>query len=71
MKHNIAPADGFANGTRGVMVNAIYNNGMSLPAGKPGELIKIDPPDYVIMEVASENSTTLVPCKRQSTEIKY
>ena len=53
------------------MVNAIYKNGMSLPAGAPGELIKIDPPDYVIMEVASENSTTLVPCKRQSTEIKY
>ena len=53
------------------MVDAIYKNGMSLPAGKPGELIKIDPPDYVIIEVASENRTILVPCKRQLTEIKY
>ena len=71
MRHNIAPSEGYANGTRGTMVNAIYKNAMQLPDGEPGELIKIEPPDYIIMTVDSESGTTVVPCKRQFTELPY
>ena len=53
------------------MVNAIYKNAMQLPDGEPGELIKIEPPDYIIMTVDSESGTTVVPCKRQFTELPY
>ena len=71
LKHNIAPSEGFANGTRGTMVNAIYKNGMQLPDGEPGELIKIEPPDYINISVDKESGTTVVPCKRQFTELPY
>ena len=71
LKHNIAPSEGFANGTRGTMVNAIYKNGMQLLDGEPGELIKIEPPDYINISVDKESCTTVVPCKRQFTELPY
>ena len=47
LKHNIAPSEGYANGTKGTMVNIIYKNGLQLPDGEPGELLKIEPPDYI------------------------
>lgn len=53
------------------MVNAIYKNGMQLPDGEPGELVKIEPPDFVTISVDSESGTTIVPCKRQLAELKY
>ena len=53
------------------MVSAIYKNGMQLPLGEPGELIKIEPPDFVTISVDNESGTTVVPCKRQLQEIKY
>ena len=71
LKHNIAPSDGFANGTKGTMVDVIYKHYYQSPGGKPGELIKIEPPEYITMEVATDDSTTIVPCKRQTTELKY
>ena len=71
LKHNIAPSEGYANGTRGTMVDAIYKNGMQLPNGEPGELIKIEPPDYITMIVDREDGTTLLPCKRQFSELPY
>ena len=53
------------------MVNAISKNGMQLPNGEPGELIKIKPPDYINISVDKESGTTVVPCKRQFTELPY
>ena len=53
------------------MVNISYKNSMRLPAGEPGELIKIEPPDYINITVNNDNGTTVVPCKRQFTEIPY
>ena len=53
------------------MVDAIYKNGMQLPNGEPGELIKIEPPDYITMIVDREDGTTLLPCKRQFSELPY
>ena len=53
------------------MVDAIYKNGMHLPNGEPGEVIKIEPPDYITMIADREDRTTLLPCKRQYTELKY
>ena len=53
------------------MINAIYKNGKQLPDGEPGELIKIEPPDFVTISVDSGSGTTVVPCRRQVAEIKY
>ena len=71
LKHNIAPSEGYANGTKGTMVNIIYKSGLQLPDGEPGELLKIEPPDYINITVHNDNGTTVVPCKRQFTEIPY
>ena len=72
LKHNIAPSSGYANGTRGRVVGIVHKEGYVLPKGGAGEVIKIDPPEYVIMQVIKEDGTiSLVPCKRQVTELDY
>ena len=72
LKHNIAPSSGYANGTRGKVVGIVHKDGYVLPRGDPGELIKIEPPEYLIMQVIGEDGTkSLVPCKRQVTELDY
>ena len=43
-----------------------------MPKGDPGEVIKIEPPEYVIMKVVAKDGTSsLVPCKLKSIELDY
>ena len=50
----------------------VHKDGYVLPKGGPGEVIKIEPPEYLIMQVIGKDGTiSLVPCKRQVTEIDY
>ena len=51
MKKNIAPSCGYANGTKGIVVGLVHKDGYVLPEGGAGEMIKIEPPEYVIMQV--------------------
>ena len=72
LKQNIAPSSGYANGTKGIVVGLVHKDGYVLPEGEAGEMIKIEPPQYVIMQVKRDDGTkTLVPCKRQVKEIEY
>ena len=72
LKRNIAPSSGFANGSKGIVVGLVHKDGYILPKGGPGEVIKIEPPEYIIMKVTGKDGTqTLVPCKRQFTEEDY
>ena len=72
LKRNIAPSSGFANGSKGSVVGLVHKDGYILPKGGPGEVIKIEPPEYIIMKVTGKDGTqTLVPCKRQFTEEDY
>ena len=72
LKRNIAPSSGFANGSKGIVVGLVHKDGYILPKGGPGEVIKIEPPEYIIMKVTGKDGTqTLVPCKRQCTEEDY
>ena len=62
----------YGNGTKGIVVGLVHKDGYVLPEGEAGEMIKIEPPEYVIMQVTSDNGTkTLVPCKRQIKEVEY
>ena len=43
-----------------------------MPKGGRGEVIKIEPPEYVIMKVVAKDGTSsLVPCKLKVSEIDY
>ena len=71
LKRNIAPSSGYANGTRGNMTGIFYPDDTVLPRGRAGELIQIEPPEYICMQVSDDNGITTVPCKKQSTDIEY
>ena len=71
LKRNIAPSCGYANGTRGNMTGILYKDDTVLPRGRPGELIQIEPPHFVCVQVSDDNGITTVPCKRQSEDIEY
>ena len=40
---------GYANGSRGKMIGILPEEGNVLPPGAPEEMMKIEPPKYVIM----------------------
>ena len=66
LKQNIAPSSGYANGTKGIVVGLVHEDGYVLPEGDAGEMIKIEPLEYAIIQVTKdEGAKTLVPCKRQ------
>ena len=75
MKQNIAPLLGWANGSQGRMIGIVPKEGDPLPPGDPGEMIMIEPPQYIIMEVhhskAGRDWTTVVPCKLQKATLEY
>ena len=71
LKRNIAPSSGYANGTRGNMTGIFYKDDTVLTTGRPGELIQIEPPQYICMQVTDNNGITAVPCKRQSDDIEF
>ena len=71
LKRNIAPSIGYANGTRGHMSGLFYQDDTVLPRGRPGELIKIEPPQYICIQVNDDNGITTVPCKREYDSIEY
>ena len=74
MKQNISPPLGYANGSQGKMIGIVPKEGNVLPAGAPGEMIMIEPPQYIIMEVHHSNGnkkwTSIVPCKKQIATLK-
>ena len=75
MKQNISPPLGYANGSQGRMVGIVPKEGDQLPPGAPGEMIMIEPPQYIIMEVHHSKGdrkwTTVVPCKLQKAKLEY
>ena len=71
LKRNIAPSSGYANGTKGNMTGIFFRDDTALPRGRPGELIQIEPPQYICMQVSDDNGITTVPCKRMSDDIEY
>ena len=52
-------------------VRRFYRDDTELPRGRPGELIQIEPPQYICMQVSDDNGITTVPCKRMSDDIEY
>ena len=75
MKQNISPPLGYANGSQGRMIGIVPKEGNQLPPGAPGEIIMIEPPQYIIMEVhhskGDKKWTTTVPCKLQKAKLEY
>ena len=75
MKQNISPPLGYANGSQGRMVGIVPKEGDQLPPGAPGEIIMIEPPEYIVMEVHHSKGdrkwTTVVPCKIQTEKLEY
>merc|ERR1711891_127803 len=75
MKQNIAPMLGYANGSQGRMIGIVPKEGDQIPPGAPGEMIMIEPPEYIMMEVhhskAGREWTTVVPCKLQEDKMDY
>ena len=75
LKQNICPPIGYANGSQGKMVGIVPQEGYTLPTGAPGELIMIEPPEYIIMEVHHDDGenkwTTTISCKRHAATIEY
>ncbi|MEL7307595.1 MAG: AAA family ATPase, partial [Pseudomonadota bacterium] len=75
MKRNISPPLGYANGSQGKMIGIVPKEGNVLPAGAPGEMIMIEPPEYIIMEVSHKKDkkqwTTIVPCKLEKVTFDY
>ena len=74
-KRNISPPLGYANGSQGKMIGIVHKEGNVLPAGAPGDMIMIEPPEYIIMEVSHKKDnkrwTTIVPCKIQKVCLDY
>ena len=75
LKQNICPPIGYANGSQGKMVGIVLQEGYYLPTGAPGQLIMIEPPQYIIMEVKHNNGektwTTTIACKRHAATLEY
>ena len=75
MKQNISPMLGYANGSQGRMIGIVPKEGDQIPPGAPGEMIMIEPPEYIMMEVhhskAGREWTTVVPCKLQEDKLDY
>ena len=53
------------------MTGILYKDDTVLPQGRPGELIQIEPPRFVCMQVSDDNGITTVPSKRHSDDIEY
>ena len=75
MKRNISPPLGYANGSQGKMIGIVPKEGDVLPSGDPGEMIMIEPPEFIIMEVSHKKGddrwTTIVPCKLKKVSLDY
>ena len=75
LKQNICPGIGYANGSQGKLVGIVPQRGYNLPTGAPGELIMIEPPEYLIMEVHHDDGekkwTTTISCKRHASTLEY
>ena len=75
LKRNISPPLGYANGSQGKMIGIVPKEGNVLPAGAPGEMIMIEPPEYIIMEVTHKKDkkqwTTIVACKLEKVSFDY
>ena len=71
LKRNVSPSKGYANGTRGNMTSIFYGDGSVLPRGGAGELIQIEPPQYICMQVSDDTGITTVPCKRKASKLEY
>ena len=75
LKQNICPPIGYANGSQGKLVGIVPQSGFKLPTGAPGELIMIEPPEYLIMEVHHDDGEkkwkTTISCKRHASTIEY
>ena len=59
LKCNISTSHGYANGTQGRMVGILHDKNYKLPRGKPGEIIMIKPPEYIMMEVLDKKQKTI------------
>ena len=75
LKHNICPPIGYANGSQGKMLAIVPQRGYKLPTGAPGELIMIEPPEYIIMEVHHDDGQkkwkSTISCKRHPSTLEY
>ena len=74
LKKNVLPPEGYANGSQGRMIQLVYKNSYVLPKGKPGQLIMIQPPEFVIMEVDHKGkikNKSILPCPQESSEIGH
>ena len=74
LKSNTLPPEGYANGSQGRMIDIVFDDDYVLPCGKPGEMIMIPPPTYLIMEVhhkGKKKYTSILPCQKQRSEIEY
>ena len=73
LKRNISTLHGYANGTQGQMVGILHNKHYKLPPGKAGEIIMIEPPEYIIMHIVNkkEKKTTILPCVETQSKLGY
>ena len=75
LKRNISPPLGYANGSQGKMIGIVPKEGDELPGGAPGQMVRIEPPEYIIMEVSHKKDkkqwTTIVPCKLEKVTFDY
>ena len=74
LKKNKLPPEGYANGSQGRMIQLVFKDSYVLPKGKPGQLIMIPPPEYVIMEVEHHGKfkkKSILPCPRELSNIEY
>ena len=75
LKQNICPPIGYANGSQGKMIGIVPKTGYKLPSGAVGELVMIEPPEYIIMEVNHDDGErkwkTIISCKQHATTLEY
>ena len=75
LKQNICPPIGYANGSQGKMVGIVPKEGYTLPKGAPGELIKIEPPMYLILEINHSDGQkkwkTKITCNQHAATLEY
>ena len=72
LKKNKLPPKGYANGSQGRMIQLVFKDSYVFPKGKPGQLIMIPPPEYVIMEVEHHGKfkkKSILPCPRELSRI--
>ena len=56
------------------MIDIVFEDDYVLPQGKPGKVIMIPPPKYIIMEVHQRGKnkyTSIFPCEKQETNLEY